>query len=94
MWSDYFDEEKQKFKIRLCIENSFCISTETIEMTREEYIENTMKNRYGYTFLKYEGKTYVKHPLNGCYDYIYSQRQIDQAFDPEKYEIEKWLNNK
>ena len=91
MWSDYFDEEKQMFKIRLSMANSFCLYTKDIEMTTEEYIENTRENRYGYTFLKYEGKTYIKHPLNGSYDQVYSQKQIDNAFDPEKYEIEKWL---
>ena len=51
-----------------------------------------MTNKYGYTFLKYNEKKYLKHPMNGSYDEIFSQKQIDRSFNPERYRIEEWLN--
>ena len=89
---DYFNKETNKFEVRIHEDDGFCSRCYNIELTEDEYFNNTMTNKYGYTFLKYNGKKYLKHPMNGSYDEIFSQKQIDRAFNPERYRIEEWLN--
>ena len=90
---DYYDAEEDLYVLTLSENNGFSIKTYDVKMTFEKYSEAVRVNSFGYSFLKHEGKTYIKHPINGSYDLITSERQLDEAFNPEKYEIMEWLKN-
>jgi len=58
--------------------------------------ENTFKNSLGFTFLKIEEDLFCYKPyyyLDFGFREVLSECDIDRAFNPEKYEFEKWLNN-
>jgi hypothetical protein len=65
------------------------------EFCEKCFKENTFQNSNGFTFLKISDDLFCYKPyyyLDFGFRPVLSQRDIDRAFDPERYEFNKWLN--
>lgn len=57
--------------------------------------KNTFQNEYGFTFLKFDEKLFCYKPpfyLDFGFRQVCDDYEIERAFNPERYQFEKWLN--
>ncbi|PYE51594.1 hypothetical protein HUB98_06145 [Paenibacillus barcinonensis] len=71
------------------------VSHRTREFCLECFDKNTFTNSNGFTFLRLKNNLYCYKPyqyLDFGFRPVRSEREIDRAFNPEKYEFEMWLS--
>lgn len=67
------------------------------ELCFDCYDKNTYVNDYDFTFLKLKQKLYCYKPyhfLDFGFRQIKSDDEIERAFNPDRYNFEKWLNER
>lgn len=72
-------------------------SHSTKEFCEKCFNANTFENSYGFVFLKYKDRLFCYKPyhyLDFGFREVLSEKDIDRAFNPERYEFEKWLRNR
>lgn len=78
--------------------DGFVHSLYTVNVTKEE-CENRYTNSYGYSFIKHDGLLYVTDYPEPEIEYvgwsvIRSEKQIEEAFSPDRSNFEKWRSEK
>jgi hypothetical protein len=77
--------------IRLSEDNGFSSSCYGISVCNS-CLSDRFITDCGSSFLKIDEKLYVQYNQFGCYEMVASQRDIDRAFEPDRYEFQEWLN--
>ncbi|PKR82350.1 hypothetical protein [Heyndrickxia camelliae] len=68
----------------------------TKEFCDKCFEENTYTNNLGFTFLKFNKRLFCYKPFNYLdfgFREVVSEMDIDRAFNPDRYNFEKWLSN-
>ena len=81
--------------IRVCDYDGFAHSCMNMAISKEAY-EHRYVNNQGSVFIQWNGDLYVMIPglLDFSYEKVRSNKQIDKAFDVDRYCFNNWLHNK
>ena len=79
--------------VRLCEFSCGCESTKRVDVEESYFNKNYTVNEFGYEFLFYENKLWIKEPslFNDEYSVVSTKSQVEEAFHPEYNKVMSWF---